>query len=33
MSGKAPRYSEADGVLVAGTLGRGAWKLKMDSND
>jgi hypothetical protein len=23
-------YSEADGVLVAGTLGRGAWKLKMD---
>ncbi|MEA2564668.1 MAG: hypothetical protein QOH06_6172 [Acidobacteriota bacterium] len=26
-------FSEADGVLVAGTLGRGAWKLKMDSND
>ncbi|HVG09261.1 MAG TPA: RTX toxin [Thermoanaerobaculia bacterium] len=26
-------YSEADGVLVAGTLGRGAWKLKMDSED
>lgn len=26
-------YSEADGVLVAGTLGRGAWKIKMDSND
>jgi hypothetical protein len=26
-------YSEADRVLVAGTLGRGAWKIKMDSNE
>jgi photosystem II stability/assembly factor-like uncharacterized protein len=26
-------FSEADRVIVAGTLGRGAWKLKMDSND
>ena len=26
-------YSEADGVIVAGTLGRGAWKLNMHSGN